>query len=75
MVAWWRAASAMLGPSTTHAVKVDDDTHIMLPKLADDLAALHCVRHIYYGPMAYISVNPRTYKTCGFDYAGIGNYR
>ena len=75
LLGWWRAAWRLLGPTTTHAVKVDDDTHLMLPRLAADLRALHCVQNLYYGPMAFISVNPRTLGTCGFDYGSIGNYR
>ncbi|KAL1496647.1 hypothetical protein AB1Y20_014248 [Prymnesium parvum] len=75
LLGWWRAAAKLMGRTMTHAVKVDDDTHLMLPRLSADLMALRCVPHLYYGGMAFISVNPRTFKTCGFDYGGLGHYQ
>ena len=53
---WWRAASTLLATHTAlrHAIKVDDDTVLVLPRLAADLSALSCVTRLYYGPMLMV---------------------
>jgi len=71
--AWWQAAVHMLGPgSSTLVGRADDDTFVVLPRLHAHLQQLGCVRHLCYGPMAYVGYNPATYAKCGWGWAGDG---
>lgn len=73
--AWWQAAVHMLGVgSATLVGRADDDSFVVLPRLHAHLQQLGCVRHLCYGPMAYVGYNPATYAKCGWGWAGDGNY-
>ena len=71
--AWWQAAVHLLGPgSSTLVGRADDDSFVVLPRLHAQLQQLSCVRHLCYGPMAYVGYNPATYAKCGWGWAGDG---
>ena len=71
--AWWQAAVDLLGPgSSTLVGRADDDSFVELPRLHAQLQQLSCVRHLCYGPMAYVGYNPATYAKCGWGWAGDG---
>ena len=72
---WWQTAVRMLGVgSATLVGRADDDTFVVLPRLLAHLQQLGCVRHLCYGPMAYVGYNPATYAKCGWGWAGDGSY-
>jgi hypothetical protein len=74
--AWWQAAVHMLGVgSATLVGRADDDSFVVLPRLHAHLQQLGCVRHLCYGPMAYVGYNPATYAKCGWGWAGDGTHR
>ena len=64
--------AAAAAHSVRHIGKVDDDTFIHVPELQRELDALHCVRGLYIGNLAYSGYNPLTFTKCGFDYSPSG---
>ena len=54
--------------------RADDDSFVSLPRLDQELRLLGCVRHLCFGPMAYVGYNPATFAKCGWAWAGDGNY-
>ena len=70
---FWKAAAKILAisPRLQLVAKVDDDSFVHLPNLEEDLARLHCVRHMSYGRFAWLGIRPSPLAACGFSWPAL----